>query len=404
MKTARIVIGSNLGDEGKGLMTDYFAGDAEVVFRFNGGAQAGHTVTTPEGQRHVFSHFGSGSLRDVPTFLGWDFVVNPMNYRAERRVLTKLALSPKVYVDPRALVTTPYDVLLNQFAEVARGSSRHGSVGIGFGETIERGGTEYATRVHDLAHLNSTPLIRFREVWVTERARALGFTLTDEQRETLMDDNIIHRFLEDVDHFLTTTDLAIESDFLDSRDTVIFEGAQGLMLDQDYGSFPHVTRSNTGLQNVIKILNRLKVAPESLEAVYVTRPYLTRHGAGPMTHELPGKPYDGIVDLTNITNAWQGSLRFAPLDIDLTAKFINRDILRRPWLGPLADKGGFRLTHTIALTCCDQVPERFEIVRDGCLLKVGAEGLFNQLRLATGALTGYRSFGPTRNHVFRVLG
>lgn len=397
MKTARIIIGSNFGDEGKGLMTDYFAGDAQVVFRFNGGAQAGHTVVTPEGQRHVFSHFGSGSLRDVPTFLGWDFVVNPINYRNERHVLNKLALSPKVYVDPRALVTTPFDVLLNQFAEVARGADRHGSVGLGFGETVERCGTEYATRVHHLTTLTMIPLSRIREEWVPKRASALGFTLTEEQRELVMDDKIIHQFLEDVDHFLTTTDSANEDDFLESRDSVVFEGAQGLMLDQDYGSFPYVTRSNTGLRNVARILKRLATPPESVEVAYLTRPYVTRHGAGPLPHELPGKPYDGIVDATNIKNEWQGSLRFAPLDIDLTARIIKRDI-------EATEAGGaFRLTPTIGLTCCDQMPERFEVIQDGRLVMVGVQELFNQLCFTTGAKTGYMSFGPTRNDVSLVI-
>jgi adenylosuccinate synthase len=399
VKTARIVIGSNFGDEGKGLMTDYFAGEAQAVFRFNGGAQAGHTVVTPEGQRHVFSHFGSGSFRDVPTFLGWDFVVNPMNFRTERLALMdNFGLSPLIYVDPRALVTTPWDVMLNQFAEAARGDDRHGSVGIGFGETIERCINNYPTRVHNLGYLSSASLARIRQEWVPKRAAALGFTLTEEQRETVMNDKILYRFMEDADHFLSMVEQSIESQFLDMHETVVFEGAQGLMLDQDYGSFPNVTRSNTGLKNVTKILKRLETAPESLEAVYLTRTYLTRHGAGPMPGELPEKPYEAIVDPTNINNAWQGSLRFAALDLDLTAGFINRDIETH--------RGDFRIIPKIGLTCCDQVPESFDIFRGdilsgGQIVQTGVEELFRDLCLATGAQSGYMSFGPTRNDVIR---
>ena len=76
---ARAVIGSNFGDEGKGLVVDYLCKTGgEVVVRFNGGAQAGHTVVTPEGLRHVFRHFGSGTLYGVPTFLSQFFIVNPI--------------------------------------------------------------------------------------------------------------------------------------------------------------------------------------------------------------------------------------------------------------------------------------------------------------------------------------
>ncbi len=75
----RAVIGANFGDEGKGLITDYLAQTGgDVVVRFNGGAQAGHTVVTPEGRRHVFSHFGSGSFAELPTFFSQHTIVNPI--------------------------------------------------------------------------------------------------------------------------------------------------------------------------------------------------------------------------------------------------------------------------------------------------------------------------------------
>ena len=86
MNHAHVVIGANYGDEGKGLMTDYLADkyQAEVVVRFNGGAQAGHTVVTPAGQRHVFSHFGSATLSGSRTFLSKHFVANPILFLKEK--------------------------------------------------------------------------------------------------------------------------------------------------------------------------------------------------------------------------------------------------------------------------------------------------------------------------------
>jgi adenylosuccinate synthase len=98
---ARVVIGANFGDEGKGLLTDYLcAQGAGMVVRFNGGANAGHTVVTPDGKRHVFSHFGSGSFCDVPTFLSPYFVCNPVLFFHELETLHKLGVSPTVYAHP----------------------------------------------------------------------------------------------------------------------------------------------------------------------------------------------------------------------------------------------------------------------------------------------------------------
>src|SRR3954469_646850 len=104
-KSARVVIGANFGDEGKGLLTDYYAALAgeegypvrAYVIRFNGGAQAGHTVVTPgEGKRHIFSHFGSGALAGATTFLSRFFVVNPIFFRNECKALNLGGVS----VDP----------------------------------------------------------------------------------------------------------------------------------------------------------------------------------------------------------------------------------------------------------------------------------------------------------------
>ncbi len=139
MKTADVVIGANFGDEGKGLMTDYYAAKADsIVVRFNGGAQAGHTVVTPDNKRHVFSHIGSGSFAGAETFLSRYFVCNPLLFRKEWDVLSPKCAIPQIHVDAAAIVTTPYDMMINQIAEDLRGSGRHGSCGMGFGETIER--------------------------------------------------------------------------------------------------------------------------------------------------------------------------------------------------------------------------------------------------------------------------
>ena len=123
MKRIQVVIGANYGDEGKGLMTDYFAASHPegLVVRFNGGAQAGHTVQLQDGRRHVFGHAGAGTFAGLPTFLSSFFVVNPMLFNREMRVLKNLCCSPILFADRGCAVTTPYDMLINQIAEAFRG-------------------------------------------------------------------------------------------------------------------------------------------------------------------------------------------------------------------------------------------------------------------------------------------
>ncbi len=140
-KTARVVIGAQFGDEGKGRVTDHYAaevGGDGIVIRFNGGAQAGHTVVTPDGLRHVFSHVGSGAFAGAATFLSRFFVSNPILFLKEMAILAAKGVELRIYVDPHGPVTTPYDMMINQIVERERGGNRHGSCGVGFGETIER--------------------------------------------------------------------------------------------------------------------------------------------------------------------------------------------------------------------------------------------------------------------------
>jgi adenylosuccinate synthase len=140
---ATAVIGAAFGDEGKGLLTDHYVselrahGRRPIVCRFNGGANAGHTVVRGA-KRHVFSHFGAGSLLEAETYLSEFFVANPLLWQKEWRQLVELGVEPVVYLDRQAPLTVPYDIMINQFAEEHRGNHRHGSCGIGIHETVVR--------------------------------------------------------------------------------------------------------------------------------------------------------------------------------------------------------------------------------------------------------------------------
>lgn len=157
MSRARVVIGANFGDEGKGAVTDHLCATegAGVVIRFNGGAQAAHTVVTPDGRRHVFSHFGSGALADVPTFLSQFFICNPIAFLRERKSLVALRANVDIYAHPDCIVSTFADMWINQELEKSRGSYRHGSCGYGINETEPL--SPPGTQDHDERHLEPSP-------------------------------------------------------------------------------------------------------------------------------------------------------------------------------------------------------------------------------------------------------
>lgn len=126
MTNVKVVIGANFGDEGKGLMTDYFChqatsnGESCVVAMGNGGAQRGHTVVDPSGIRHVFKHFGSGTFSMADTYCTSDFILNPMEFRREYEELSTINYTPQLYWNLNCRWSTPYDMIINQIVEETR--------------------------------------------------------------------------------------------------------------------------------------------------------------------------------------------------------------------------------------------------------------------------------------------
>jgi adenylosuccinate synthase len=391
-KHANAVIGAAYGDEAKGAMTDYLAWEtgAEVV-RTNGGAQAGHTVTMPDGRRHVFSHIGSGALAGAATHLSRFFAVSPVFFLAERDAVAALGGNTDVRIDPRAPVTTPFDIMVNQIVELDRGNGRHGSCGMGFGETVERNLRRgLAITAADLVGGKLglvSKLDRIRKTWMPERLAALGVAaIPSPFVELLLDDDVIRRFLVDCealnDHVDQRADSTIPANAL-------FEGAQGLLLDQDYGAFPHVTRSNTGIVNMLAIAGEAGI--DSIDATYMTRTYTTRHGAGPLAHEGDDMAYAEIVDPTNSPNDWQGTIRAAPLDADILASAIRADLSR----GNLATP----VRASIGVSCLDQVAHGLPVYVAGKRVDVTADHLPGFLTGKCGLPVAFSSHGPGRRSI-----
>lgn len=309
---ARVVIGANFGDEGKGLVTDYLCSQgAGVVVRFNGGAQAGHTVVTPEGERHVFRHVGSGTFCDVPTFLSQFFVCNPILFFKERQELIELGFHPVVFAHPDCLVTTFMDMIINQYKEDKRGNKRHGSCGIGFHETQVRSQVpELKITMADLWNGAKRLPEQLEEICGKYSKYRIGESYPDPEEA-------IKAFIETCHDFAQCVEPAGITQFKDP----VFEGSQGLLLDQGNKEFfPHVTHSNTGMKNVRVLCGFFGGLIKSTEIYHVSRTYLTRHGAGPLPGEDSGLEYE---DNTNRFTPFQGKLRFAPMDKALKIRCAN---------------------------------------------------------------------------------
>lgn len=393
MTTATAVIGANFGDEGKGLLTDFLASHAPsrtLVVRANGGAQAGHTVVAPGGRRHVFGHVGSGALCGAPTLLSRFFISNPLLLDKEWPALADLA--PRLLVDGRSPVTTPFDMLVNQMAERARGARRHGSCGVGFNETIERGlRPHFRLTVEDLRHpdLVAARLDAIQRTYLPARLSALGLAPEERERELLEGPGLIQAFQGFIQRFLARVDIVTDMETLPGFEHVLFEGAQGLLLDEDHPWFPHVTRSKTGLKNSVTLLREAGL--DHLHAVYATRWYLTRHGAGPFPTEVAGKPSPAIVDRTNLPNDWQGVLRFGLLDLERLRETIHTDLI---------NAAGIALETSLAVTCLDQMVSGAEFIAEGnARLQVDAFSAAEILTAQTGLEVDFTSWGPMRTDV-----
>lgn len=416
------VIGANYGDEGKGLTVDYLArqqaakGQRPLIVRFNGGAQAGHTVVTADGKRHVFSHVGAGSYVDsARTYLSSQFIVNPYTLRKELNQLAAEGVTPAIYAHPQCMVTTIYDMAVNSLAELARGSQRHGSCGMGVNETVTRclGGS--SLKLYHVQRLNVEQLANMlRQIahkWVPERLTSLGISESDLEEHAmystiLRSSSFEHdaQVLKDLISPLIVLDkFGLESlqRSVDPYQELIMEGAQGLALDEHLGEFPYVTRSITGLPSAIAVAAYELEATE-VEPLYITRAYLTRHGAGPLVSEGEHITDKQLSDATNVTNQWQGALRMAPLNVQQMKGLIEADIARAALSSAVLSKGFVVRRPQVMLTCLDQLGSTVALKSAAGSPIVAPSG---DLPLTLARELGREmsitlcSYGPTANHV-----
>lgn len=340
------VIGLQFGDEGKGSFTQHLSilnhnkDRKNLIVRFNGGHQAGHTVVYNK-TRHIFSSFGSGTLVNEPTFWSKNCTVFPPALFNEYHVLKEKGITPKIIFDPLCPVTTPYDVISNK---QTNGKTKHGSTGVGFGATIKRQEDYYKLYYQDL----------FNRTIAEAKMSAIKNYYENIYGEINIDDEVdiwfkcVDALIED--GLITQEKLAIYTNGLENYDNIIFEGAQGILLDMDFGFFPNVTRSNTTTANIRDLILDLGLGfgvGEQLKTFYITRTYQTRHGNGFMTNEHLSPKLINTKNETNLDTSYQGKFRKSLLDLDLIKYAIQCD----------SNFGGEYEKKSIVITCVDQLPD-----------------------------------------------
>ena len=334
MKEAKVVLGLGLGDEGKGLTVDYLCDKAikekkePLVVRFSGGPNAGHTVHV-DGKSHVHSTFGSGTLRhNVPTFIAEEALFCPISYLVEREILQEKGVDPKLYIHPKTQLIIPADIINNRADAMGFAVSTTGK-GIGKAMSRIKRGT-YKFYAYELLH----PERLIQRVIKANRRLYIAFA-EDLEAEMETFKEAIRALKEEV--------IIVSNIILNYYDFIVFEGSQGILLDQDHGEFPHVTYAHTTGRNAYDLLRSFDTSVP-VEIVFVTRTYATRHGSGRFTEK--DVFLKNNEDETNVLNDFQGKFKVGEIDYDELIYAMQTD--------SLYIEGIFDTAVSLMVTCNDQ--------------------------------------------------
>jgi adenylosuccinate synthase len=331
VETAQIVTDLSFGDAGKGTTVDYLARQASsaVVVRHNGGAQAAHNVVAPDGRHHTFSQFGSGSfVEGAATHLSRYMMINPVSMLVEADHLMTLGVSDiwhRLTVDEAAPIIMPWHRAANRLRELARGQSRHGSVGVGISE-LQCDILESSELVVTPKDLFDRPRIvrRLQELqrrkydqMLREFGDAADSEMAQQAWDILTNDELPEILMEHYYRWLSTGLRVVEGDHLQTLartyQSMIFEGSQGVLLDEWFGFHPYTTWSTTTSENALRLLSEVNHSA-TVTRFGVLRSYTTRHGPGPFVSEDPSL-HTVIPELHNGTGAWMGAFRYGHFDL-----------------------------------------------------------------------------------------
>lgn len=275
-----VLLGLQWGDEGKGKVVDVLTPGYDVITRFQGGPNAGHTLEF-EGEKYVLRSIPSGIFQGGKiNVIGNGVVLDPLLFKEEAESLAASGhdLTKQLYISKKAHLILPTHRILDAAYEAAKGSAKIGTTGKGIGPTYTDKVSRNGVRVGDLLH-------NFEETYAKAKAKhenilkSLNYTYDITELETKWFDALeyLKKFtLIDSEHTI--------NHFLQEGKSVLAEGAQGTMLDVDFGSYPFVTSSNTICAGAC---TGLGVAPNKIGDVYgIFKAYCTRVGSGPFPTEL----------------------------------------------------------------------------------------------------------------------
>lgn len=308
----KAVIGLGYGDCGKGVVTEYLCSqDPEntIVVRFSGGQQAGHKVVKrkpiykfdpavlhhlwkTEDVEHIFSSFGAGTLSGCPTYWSQYCTFDPVGFWNEYQILKEKGISPKIYIYPDCPVTTIYDVFANRNGD----EIEHGTTGTGFGKTWKR---------HFDVRFDVYDLLCWHYGRIDDSLKDIEKYYGIKEKVNL---NVFHEAVVKIRSLVERGIITVTDQIPDYKHKV-FEGSQGLMLDEHIGTMPHCSPSDITPRNAMKMAD--------LDEIFlVTRAYQTRHGKGPMTNEQYSVKLVNNERETNVCNKYQGEFKTTVLDLD----------------------------------------------------------------------------------------
>ena len=279
---AYAVIGGQWGDEGKGKVIDYLAGDVDSVVRYAGGNNAGHTVVNEKGTFQLHLVPSGICWPDAYGIIGNGVVVDPDVLVHELTEISGRGIdTSRLYISERAHVIMPYHVVLDRYEEEARGAAAIGTTGRGIGPAYMDKTGRMGVRVGDLLDWDAlvpmvTKILEHKNAMITKIYDGEALALTDVLDKCKL-------WAEQLKPFAQPTEQLIQ-DLLAQNKRVLLEGAQGTLLDIDHGSYPYVTSSSPSIGGAC---TGLGLNPQAISGVLgVFKAYSTRVGGGPMPSEL----------------------------------------------------------------------------------------------------------------------
>ncbi|HEY9653454.1 MAG TPA: adenylosuccinate synthase [Coleofasciculaceae cyanobacterium] len=287
-----VVIGAQWGDEGKGKITDLLSRSADVVVRYQGGVNAGHTVVV-QGQTFKLHLIPSGILYpNTECIIGSGTVIDPQVLIQELDQLEALNISTeKLLISETAHVTMPYHRLIDQASEERRGNHKIGTTGRGIGPTYADKSERIGIRVLDLIDPDT---LRSQLTWTINYKNVILEKLYNIP--PLDPETVVEQYLEYAERLRPhVVDCSLKIyDAIRQRRNILFEGAQGTLLDLDHGTYPYVTSSNPVAGGACVGAG---VGPTTIDRVIgVSKAYTTRVGEGPFPTELDGEMGDLLCD------------------------------------------------------------------------------------------------------------